>query len=152
AFSDIMWGHGYQIMFSETGFDLDREEQAIATHLSRRPDAVLLTGVRHSTGARRMLVNAGIPVVEIWDISDTPIDCCVGFSHVGAGIAAADYAFNAGFTHAATVTAGDERARRRRDAFASRFNKLSGNAPIAIDFDQSASLGQDRKSTRLNSS
>ncbi|MCS6758013.1 MAG: LacI family DNA-binding transcriptional regulator [Candidatus Devosia euplotis] len=72
AFSEIMWGHGYQIMLSETGFDLDREERAIATHLSRRPDAILLTGKHHSAGARRMLHNAGIPVVEVWDISDTP--------------------------------------------------------------------------------
>ena len=145
AFSDIMWGHGYQIIFSETGFDLEREEQAIATHLSRRPDAVLLTGTRHSQGARRMLVNAGIPVVEVWDITDTPIDCCVGFSHVGAGIAAADFAFEAGYRHAATITAADERARRRRDAFASRFSKHTGTAAVAIDFEQSASLGLGRE-------
>lgn len=145
AFSDIMWGHGYQIIFSETGFDLDREEQAIATHLSRRPDAVLLTGVRHSPGTRKMLVNASIPVVEVWDISDTPIDCCVGFSHVGAGLAAADFAVEAGYRHAATVTAGDERARRRRDAFATRFGKLSGTDVGAVDFEGSASLGLGRQ-------
>lgn len=144
AFSDLMWGHGYQIIFSETGFDLDREERAIATHLSRRPDAVLLTGVHHSQAARRMLVNAGIPVVEIWDITDTPIDCCVGFSHVGAGIAAADFAIGAGYRHAATVTAGDERACRRRDAFAGRFAKLSQTEVTAVDFDGSASLGLGR--------
>ena len=53
AFSEIMRGHGYQIMLSETGFDLEREEQAIAVHLSRRPDAIMLVGVHHSPGARR---------------------------------------------------------------------------------------------------
>ena len=79
AFSEIMRGHGYQIMVSETGADAEREEQAIAAHLSRRPDAVLLTGVKHGPAVRRMLVNAAIPVVEIWDLTDTPIDCCVGF-------------------------------------------------------------------------
>ena len=145
AFSDIMWGHGYQIMFSETGFDLDREEQAIAAHLSRRPDAVLLTGVRHSQGARRMLVNAAIPVVEVWDITDTPIDCCVGFSHVDAGHTAADFAVEAGYRHAATITAGDERARRRRDAFAARFARRSGTELLSVDFVQSASLGLGRQ-------
>src|SRR5690606_19239614 len=53
AFSEIMWGHGYQIMLSETGFDPEHEEKAIAAHLSRRPDAILLTGTRHSGAVRR---------------------------------------------------------------------------------------------------
>lgn len=145
AFSDIMWGHGYQIMLSETGFDLEREEKAIATHLSRRPDALLLTGTRHSAGARRMLLNAGIPVVEVWDISDTPIDCCVGFSHVGAGHAAADFALQSGYRHAATITASDERAVRRRDAFVSRFGKAKGTIVGGVDFSASATLGLGRE-------
>ena len=145
AFSEIMWGHGYQIMLSETGYDPEREEKAIATHLSRRPDAILLTGVRHSPAARRMLLNAGIPVVEIWDISETPIDRCVGFSHVDAAVAAADFALGAGYRHAATITAGDERAQRRRDAFALHFSKRSGNAVQQIDFDRSATLGLGRE-------
>lgn len=145
AFSDIMWQHGYQIMLSETGFDPDREERAIAAHLSRRPDAILLTGVHHSANARRMLHNADIPVVEIWDISDTPIDCCVGFSHTEAGQAAADFAVDAGYQHAATITAGDERAVRRRDAFATRYAKRLGGVAQQIDFTASATLGLGRE-------
>lgn len=145
AFSDIMWGHGYQIMLSETGFDLEREEKAIATHLSRRPDAILLTGVRHSSGARRMLLNAGIPVVEVWDITDTPIDCCVGFSHNDAGRAAADFAVDAGYRHAATITATDERALRRKDAFAARFAQRTGTRPDHIEYTASATLGLGRQ-------
>ena len=145
AFSDIMWQNGYQIMLSETGFDPEREERAIATHLSRRPDAILLTGVHHSATARRMLHNAGIPVVEIWDVSDTPIDYCVGFSHSEAGQAAADFAVDAGYQHAATITAGDERALRRRDAFATRFTKRVGGIVQKIDFTASATLGLGRE-------
>ena len=144
AFSEIMWRHGYQIMLSETGFDPEREERAIAIHLSRRPDAILLTGVHHSGNARRMLHNAGIPVVEIWDISDTPIDCCVGFSHAEAGRAAADFAADAGYQHAATITAGDERAMRRRDAFATRYAKRVGGTVQQVDFPTSATLGLGR--------
>lgn len=145
AFSDIMWEHGYQIMLSETGFDPERETRAIAAHLSRRPDALLLTGVHHSANARRMLLNAGIPVVEIWDITDTPIDCCVGFSHFEAGHAAADFAAAAGYKTAVAVTAGDERARRRRDAFATRFGTQTGTQVQTIDFDASATLGLGRQ-------
>jgi LacI family gluconate utilization system Gnt-I transcriptional repressor len=145
AFSDIMWEHGYQIMLSETGFDLEREEKAISTHLSRRPDAILLTGVHHSASARRMLHNAGIPVVEVWDISDTPIDCCVGFSHIEAGQAAADFAADTGYRNAATITAGDERALRRRDSFAVRYGKRTGAAVQKVDFAGPATLGLGRE-------
>ena len=153
AFSEIMWQHGYQIMLSETGFDLLREEKAVANHLSRRPDAILLTGIHHSAGSRRMLLNAGIPVVEVWDISDTPIDCCVGFSHVGASQAAADYAFQAGYRTAATLTAGDERAMRRQQSFARRFESLTGSKVMDVAFADSATLGRGREGLRqlLNS-
>lgn len=134
GFSDIMREHGYQIMLSETGFDPLREQELIATHLSRRPDGVLLTGIHHSPAARKMLIGSGTPVVEIWDISETPIDCCVGFSHAAAGQAAAEFAARAGYRRAATVTAGDARAQRRRDAFVQRFIELTGGDPVfAID-------------------
>lgn len=145
AFSEIMWARGYQIMLSETGLELDREEKAIATHLSRRPDAMLLTGVRHSAGSRRLLHNAGIPVVEIWDVTDTPIDCCVGFSHKEAGRVAADFAVGAGYAHAATITASDERAICRRDAFAHRYERLTGTKVQAADFAAHATLGLGRE-------
>jgi LacI family gluconate utilization system Gnt-I transcriptional repressor len=145
AFSEIMWGHGYQITLSETGFDPEREEKAVATHLSRRPDAVLLTGVHHSSTVRRMLLNAGIPVVEIWDITDTPIDCCVGFAHANAAIAAAEFAVEAGYKHAVTVTAGDERALRRRDAFEARFTARTQTMVQQMNFTRPATLGLGRQ-------
>lgn len=129
GFSDIMRAQGYQMMLSETGFDPADEEALIATHLSRRPDGFLLTGIHHSANARRMLLGAGLPVVEVWDITETPIDCCVGFSHSGSGRAVAEFARQAGYTKSATATAGDERALRRRDAFIAHFPQ-AGGAPI----------------------
>jgi LacI family gluconate utilization system Gnt-I transcriptional repressor len=145
AFSDIMRGHGYQIMLSETGFDPDREAEAVVAHLSRRPDAILLTGVQHSLGARRMLINADIPVVEVWDLTETPVDCCVGFSQAAAAEAAADFAVEAGYRHAVTVTAGNERAERRRDAFAARYALRTGRMAEAINFTESATLELGRR-------
>lgn len=126
GFSDIMRAEGYQMMVSETGFAPETEEALIFTHLSRRPDGILLTGIHHSATARKMLLSAGIPVVEVWDITETPIDVCVGFSHWEAGRAAADFAYDAGYRKAATVTAGDDRALRRRDGFETRFADLTG--------------------------
>lgn len=146
AFSKIMRERGYQLMVAETGFDPAEEEAVIATHLSRRPDAMLLVGVHHTAGARRMLLSADIPVVEVWDITDTPIDCCVGFSQMGAASAAADFAHAKGYAWAATVTAGDERAIRRRDSFIRRFEGLTSTKVGCVDFtDGPATLGRGRE-------
>lgn len=146
GFSDIMREKGYQIMVSEVGFDPVREQDTVAAHLARRPDGILLTGIHHSSEVRRMLIGAGVPVVEVWDITETPIDCCVGFSHTETGIAAAEFVVGAGYRHAATVTAGDARAKRRRDAFIDRYSTLGGGAVARIDFPAgTATLGQGRK-------
>lgn len=144
AFNERMRAQGYQILLSQTGFDLKDEEALIATHLSRRPDAVLLTGIHHSALARRMLLAAGVPVVEVWDVTTTPIDICVGFSHVEAARAVADFSVEAGYRRAACVSAGDERARRRQKAFSERFSQRSGQLVPAAAFDASASLANGR--------
>ncbi|WIJ26442.1 LacI family DNA-binding transcriptional regulator [Devosia sp. RR2S18] len=145
AFSEIMRGHGYQIMLSETGHSQEREEEVVAALLSRRPDGMLLTGVHHSPSVRRMLMGAGIPVVEVWDVTETPIDVCIGFSHAAAGAAAADFAFESGYRRAATITAADQRAERRRDAFISRFNQRGGESVVKVDVAGSATLKTGRE-------
>lgn len=144
TFSDRLREAGYQLLLSETGFDPQEEERAISTHLSRRPDAILLTGIYHSAQARRMLLGADIPVVEAWDVTDTPIDTCVGFSHVEASRAVADYVQKAGYKEAATVTANDERAHRRRNAFEDRIKTLLGHAPLSHDCAGPASIASGR--------
>ncbi|MFN7027230.1 MAG: substrate-binding domain-containing protein [Pseudorhizobium sp.] len=50
-----------------------------------------------------------------------------------------------GYKKAAAVTAGDERAIRRRDAFARRFEMLSGTPVATLDFAEAASLGGGRQ-------
>ena len=145
AFSERMREAGYQILLSETGFEAAEEERAIAAHLSRRPDAILLTGIHHSAQARRMLLGSGIPVVEVWDFTDSPIDMVVGFRHVETGRAAADFAHGAGYRRAATISAGDERALRRKDAFVERFAALTGTTVGQVNFDAPASLAGGRR-------
>ncbi|QDL94991.1 LacI family DNA-binding transcriptional regulator (plasmid) [Paroceanicella profunda] len=140
AFAAGMRDSGYQIMLSETGFTPTEEEELVAAHLSRRPDAMLLTGIHHSARTRRMLLGASIPVVEVWDITDSPIDLCVGFSHIETGRAVADFAYEAGHRRAGVVSAGDERARRRIDAFSERFTQRSGVAVGQALFPAQASL------------
>ena len=145
AFSLRMREEGYQILLSETGFEPEDEEAAIAAHLSRRPDAILLTGIHHSAQARRMLLASGLPVVEVWDYTDSPIDMCVGFRHADTGHEAADFAIEHGYTAAATIAAGDERALRRKDAFKARYEQKTGTTVQEINFESNATLARGRE-------
>jgi LacI family gluconate utilization system Gnt-I transcriptional repressor len=144
SFSDLMRDNGYEILLSECGFEPETEEKLIAAHLSRRPDAFYLTGIHHTARARQMLIGANIPVVEVWDLTDTPIDICVGFHHRAVGRAMADFALEAGYRNAGTISAGDERALRRRDAFVDRFSAGGGKCVGNISFMPSASVANGR--------
>ncbi|MDE0969837.1 MAG: LacI family DNA-binding transcriptional regulator, partial [Octadecabacter sp.] len=65
--------HGLQILLGSTNYDIQEEEHLIEQLLRRRPGAIVLTGGRHTPRARRLLENAGIPVIETWDVPQTPI-------------------------------------------------------------------------------
>lgn len=145
TFSETLRSHGYQVLLSETGFDEADEETLIATHLSRRPDAMLLTGINHSAQSRRLLLGAGIPVVEVWDITDSPIDMCVGFDQADSGRGVAEFLHQQGHVRAGTITALDSRALRRQAAFAKRFEQLSGTAVDEANTGGPASIGAGRR-------
>ena len=68
-----------------------REDALLGAIIGRRPDGIVLTGIMHSAEGRRRLLAAGIPVVETWDLTPTPIDMLVGFSHVEVGRAVAQF-------------------------------------------------------------
>lgn len=73
-----------QILLGYTDYDITEEERLIEQLLRRRPEAIVVTGGRHTPRARRMLENAGIPVIEIWDMPEHPIGHVVGFSNAEA--------------------------------------------------------------------
>ena len=105
--------HGYQLMLGQAGYAGSREDALLEAIIGRRPDGIVLTGILHSAEGRRRLLASGIPVVETWDLTPTPIDMLVGFSHVEVGRAVARFLHARGRRHLAVVTGDDERAMRR---------------------------------------
>src|ERR1700682_2340697 len=91
AGTDTLAQAGYQVMLGQSGYGETREDALLDAIIGRRPDGVILTGVMHSPEGRRRLAAAGIPVVETWDLTPTPIDMLVGFSHEKVGVAVAEY-------------------------------------------------------------
>jgi len=122
-FSDRLWESGYQVLLGVSGYPPTREDALISAILSRRPDAIFLTGIEHSPDSRRKLLAANIPLVETWDITPTPLDTIVGFSHSKLGHAVADYLLNKGYRNIGVVTADDQRAAVRRQGLMSTLAK-----------------------------
>ena len=110
--------NGFQLMLGQSGYGTEREDALLDAIIGRRPDGIVITGIMHSPEARRRLAAAGIPVVETWDLTPTPIDMLVGFSHEKVGAAVADYLHFRGVRRAGFVSADDVRAGMRRQGFA----------------------------------
>lgn len=108
---------GYQLMLGQSGYTESREDELLEAIIGRRADGVVLTGVMRSPLARRRLLASGIPVVETWDLTPTPIDMLVGFSHGRLGSAVAAYLHGRGRRRVAIISANDDRARQRTAAF-----------------------------------
>lgn len=75
---------GLQVLFGYTDYDLPTEERLLRAMLTRRPEAVVLTGGSHLPSVRKMLKAAAVPVVEMWDMLQDPIEHTVGFSNAEA--------------------------------------------------------------------
>ena len=111
---------GLQILLGYTDYDMAEEERLIEQFLRRRPEAIVVTGGRHSPRARRMLENAGIPVIETWDLPDHPIGHVVGFSNAAAVRGMVDHFVTRGLTRIAFIggdTSRDTRGADRRAGF-----------------------------------
>jgi LacI family gluconate utilization system Gnt-I transcriptional repressor len=124
---------GYQLMLGQSGYAGSREDALLEAIIGRRPDGIVLTGILHSTEGRRRLLASGIPVVETWDLTPTPIDMLVGFSHVEVGREVARFLHAKGRRRLAVVAGDDERARRRTEAFAAAASGL-GLAKVQVEY------------------
>lgn len=116
--------HDYQLMLGQSGYGHSREDALLEAIISRRPDGIVLTGIMHSAQGRKRLAAAGIPVVETWDLTPTPIDMLVGFSHAEAGRQVALLLHAKGRRRLAIIAGDDERASRRTSAFAEAVRSL----------------------------
>ncbi len=117
AFTKVMSQTGYHVVLGLGGFDGRDEEQLVTALLGRQPEGMLLVGALQSHGAKRRLVEATIPVVEIWGDASPGVDLRVGFSHAGVGEAVANHLFDRGARSFGIVSSDDPRALERLEGF-----------------------------------
>lgn len=118
--SEVLEDTGLQPVFGVTNYLPEREESVIYEMLSWRPSGLIVAGLEHTAGARTMLENAGVPVVEIMDVDGPAVDSAVGISHERAGRTMAEAIVAAGYRRIGfmgTRMANDHRARKRLEGF-----------------------------------
>lgn len=113
--SDGLAGRGLQILLGYTDYDMAKEEELIEQLLRRRPEAIVVTGGKHTERGRRLLANAGIPVVETWDLPDAPVGHVVGFSNAAAVRGMVDHFVARGLTRIAFIGGDADRDTRGTD-------------------------------------
>ncbi|NNU80423.1 LacI family DNA-binding transcriptional regulator [Halovulum dunhuangense] len=118
--SEVLSNEGLQVLLAYTNYDIAQEERAIEQLLRRRPEAIVVTGGKHTPRARRLLEGAGIPVVEAWDLPADPIGHVVGFSNAATMEAMVDHLVAQGYTRIAFIGGdadADTRGADRRRGF-----------------------------------
>ncbi|RZJ13874.1 MAG: LacI family DNA-binding transcriptional regulator [Acidovorax sp.] len=129
ALTDALELRGFQVMLGQVGYAHSREDELLRAIVGRRPDGIVVTGIMHSPEGRRMLMASGIPVVETWDFTDTPIDMLVGLRHEELGAAVCEHLFAKGQRRLALLSGGDERAARRARGFEAAAVRLGLHKP-----------------------
>ena len=104
---------GNIVMLGITGSDNRLMLQLIDTALSRRADAMILTGILTDDAARARLRSRATTVIETWGVPDDPIDIAVGFSHQAVGRDIARFLHGRGYVRPLLAVAESPRARER---------------------------------------
>lgn len=143
---NIARGYGIQIVLAETNYDLEEEHRAVATLLGRRVDGFIIVGVHHLSETRQILTQSGLPVVETWDTTRTPIDSIVALSNYDAAKALTNTLFANEHRRIAFIASSgrDRRAEMRRKGYAAAV-KAHGAETIVLYVDdlRNMSSGHD---------
>lgn len=118
---------GYHLVLGETGYLSAEEDALVEAFLARRPEGVLLTGVTRSPRTRDLLKRAGVPVVETWELTNSPIDMVVGYSNEKAAHEMTAWLAERGYKRIAFVSGPsrtNERARRREVGYRRALKEL----------------------------
>src|SRR5262245_1887089 len=126
---------GYQLLLATTNYTPELEADFIAAMLARRPDGLVLTSTQHTRAGHRLLRSAGIPIVELWELPERPIDSAVGFSNRAAGKAITEFLADIGHQRIGFVgrpEPSDTRGQLRRAGYEDALAKRSLHAPRIV--------------------
>ena len=131
ALSDVIRRSGFQLMIAECGYDPVEEEELIATFLAHRVGGLVLHNAEHTEGARAMIRQAGVPVVENGNLPRQPLDMVVSYSNRDAAFAMTMHLGRLGYKRIAFASlhaANNDRSRDRIEGYLAALAQL-GQTP-----------------------
>ncbi|MDE2446735.1 MAG: LacI family DNA-binding transcriptional regulator [Alphaproteobacteria bacterium] len=135
--TDALDRTGLQILLSYTDYSIEKEELLIESMLRRRPEAMVVTGGKHTERGRKLLENSGIPVIETWDMPSNPVGHVVGFSNAEASGALVKHLFKKAYRKIAFIggtTNRDTRGADRRIGYERAMQELGLKDARVISF------------------
>jgi len=136
---------GLQILLGHTAYSAEREEVIVETLLGRRPEAIVLSYDGHTERTRHLMRDAAVPVIEIWEVPDAPIEHTVGFSNFEAARLMTSRLIECGYERIAFLGEGRDHLTRgaaRRNGYRAAMAEAGlsahrcveyGTPPITID-------------------
>lgn len=141
--SAVLAARGYQLMLGISDYREQIEDAIVSSLLAWSPAGIVLTGCRHSRQTLRRLLEVDVPIVEMWELDDRPIDCVVGFSARAVGRTVARHFIERGARRPAFVGAAldrDYRAATRGAGFAEAIEAAGLPPPPCIALPERASV------------
>ncbi|WP_242148752.1 LacI family DNA-binding transcriptional regulator [Sphingomonas sp. BAUL-RG-20F-R05-02] len=135
---------GNSVVMSLTGADNRRLNAQINAALSRRVDAIILTGIVSDQHTRERLRSHPISVIETWGLPEDPIDVAVGFSHAAAGAAMADFLHERGYRRPHLIVPRSARSERRASGFEKSWCATGAEPPTRFEVAVPSHFGQGR--------
>lgn len=115
AFSDEIRKHGFTMLVTTHGYDLNDEYALLRSLLEHRVEGVALIGHDHSKDTYNLLERRSVPVVSMWSYKRNSKISCVGGENDQAGQAIAKHIINIGHSQIAIAFPNVKENDRARD-------------------------------------
>lgn len=146
---------GLETIIETSDYDQTREAAWVERMITWSPAALVLSGVDHTEETRDLLRSAEIPVMELWDVTDDPIDMCVGVDHSAVGQAMGEHLATLGYRRPAYIGIAlgrDWRSEKRMRGIAEPFRQRGiALTPVNIDAAPSFEAGYEGAHRALSS-
>lgn len=134
--ADAVGPAGFEVLVGTTGYDRDREGALVRTFLGRRVDGVVIAAGSLEPGVDAILRAARIPVVQLWELPDDPVDLAIGVDGEAVGATVARHLAARGYRRLALVShaaAADTRSAARARGFLGQVAALGMPPPGVIE-------------------
>lgn len=152
--TDTLDNTEFQAVIGVTDYDLERERDLVVSMMSWRPAGMIITNSTHHEDVDRILSKANFPVVEVMELSGSPIDMCVGLDHRKAGMEMAQHLIGKGYRKIGYLGTDHKTDRTAATRFAGFEKSLSDRgisfeAVLTIEEPSGISLGRNNMRSLL---